>query len=256
MKAYGDIIPVGADDGLTGGGLALAGLEDGILHAGAGGGEIGECECFVFSGNVLLGGGNERGEIRDEAGAAFGEKGAVLDEDVLVGDEFGEAEAGFLEEEVLGAEGALVAGVGGAVSGVELPSKEIEKMPPCLAGAADQREILITHPDDKAAIREVSGAGGARLAIREEAQAAGGVLDFPLLPPRIRGDAEAGGGDFGEGVETGTARRLQADEDADRLQDGGFAAGVVTNENQAFLWCIEFKGGKAAEVLEAEVLEH
>jgi hypothetical protein len=49
---------------------------------------------------------------------------------------------------------------------------------------------------------------------------------------------------------------LQADEDADRLKDRGLAAGVVADEDHALLRCIELKGAEAAEVLEAEMLEH
>jgi hypothetical protein len=48
---------------------------------------------------------------------------------------------------------------------------------------------------------------------------------------------------------------LQADEDADRLQDGGFAAGVVTNEDETLFRRVELQGTEAAEVLEAEMLD-
>lgn len=48
VQADGEIIAVRADDGLSGRGLALAGLEDRFFHRRAGGGKIGKGEFFVF----------------------------------------------------------------------------------------------------------------------------------------------------------------------------------------------------------------
>ncbi len=202
VEADGEVVAMGADDGLAGGGFAGAGLEDGIFHAGAGCGEVGEGEGFVFCGDVDLCGGDERGELVDEFLAVLGDEGSVFDEDVFVGEEFGEAEFWFFEEEVFCFESAAVAGDGGSVLGVELDAEKVEEVASGFTGVADEVEVLVSHPDDEAAVGEVVGAGVAGLGVGQEEETFGGALaNFAFLVPWVSCDAEAWGVEFGEGVE-------------------------------------------------------
>lgn len=256
VDADGEFIAVGADDGLSCGGLAVPGLKDGVFEGGAGGGEVLEAECLVFAGDGELCGGGEGGEIGDELGASVGEVGAVLDEDFLVGDELGKAESGFFEEEVFGFEGAPVATVGGAVGGVELGADKVQETSACFAGAPNEIEIFISHPDDESALGEVGGVGRAGFPVDVKGEGVVEVLDFAVLLPWICGDAESRGGDSGEGLEAVGARGVEADEGANGFEDGGFSLCVVADEDGSLRRDFDGEVLKAAEVPQAEVGEH
>lgn len=256
VQADRDVIAMRADDGLAGGDFPIPCLEDGIRERRSGGGEVGEGEGLGAGGDCELGGRCERGEGGDEIGAAFGDEGAVLDENFLIGSEFGGADGWLPEKEIFGTEGAAVAGVCGAVFRIKLGSEEIQEVAAIFARAADEGEVFISDPNDQTAIGEVFGAGSARAAAGLHGEGSGAVDDFTIEAPRIGGDAEAGSVKFREGIEAVGAGGLEADEGADGFEEGGFPLGVIAKNNEAGGRGIEGEGIEAAEILEAEMAEH
>ena len=256
VQAEVELVAVRADDGLAEAGFALAGEQDGFPQIRAAGREVVEGERLVTAADGALGLGGEGSEPGDEAGAGIHEDGAVLDEDFLVEKDFRIAGAAFLEEEILRTEGAAVAGPRAAVTGIDLGTEEIEVAAAAFTRAADQFEVLVSHPDDESAIGEVGGLTGAVFLVGLQEEAIARMADLALAAPRVAGDAEAFPADAPEGGHAVAAGRVEADENAEGLEDRGFALGIIADEDGTRRWDFNFQRGKAAEIGESQRTEH
>lgn len=82
------------------------------------------------------------------------------------------------------------------------------------------------------------------------------MADLALAAPRIASDAEAFRADAAKGAHAVAAGGVEADKDAEGLEDGGFSLGIVTDEDGSSGRDFDFQRGKAAEIGESQRVEH
>jgi hypothetical protein len=82
------------------------------------------------------------------------------------------------------------------------------------------------------------------------------VADLALAAPGVAGDAESAAADPGERPHPVGARRVQADQHAQRFEHRGFALGVVAGEDRPGLRHLEIEGLETPEVDQSQRAQH
>lgn len=182
--------------------LRVAGGQSGG-EVGGGTPLIGNLEGFggVFT-DFAMGGGGPGFEFGDELVAELGQGGAVFDEWGGISGDLACVGPVVLEQAVAGAQGFVVGEQGGSVGGKRLGAEEIEVPPAPFARAADEREVVIAHPDEDGAAGEV--------ARRAKRVFAGGVeAALSLMPEEFQSARRLGDGGIGAGPGFGPGSRSQ-----------------------------------------------
>jgi hypothetical protein len=203
-----------------------------------------------------MGGGSPRFEFGDELVAELGQGGAVFEERGGISGDLACVGPVVFEQAVAGAQGFVVGEQGGSVGGKRLGAEEIEVPPAPFARAADEREVVIAHPDENGAAGEVARrakrvfAGGVEAALSlmpEEFQSArrlgdGGIAVWPGFGPGRRSEGTGSRPQIAGETESVVLAepayihqgcgpwRLEAQQDADGFEHAGFPLGIIADE--------------------------
>lgn len=202
-----------------------------------------------------MGGRGFGGEQSEQFRAAGPDDLAMPDELGGVSGELAGIAVGF-EQKIPGTKGAFVGAQGFEISRHELAGPEVEKATPPFTPAAHKLDVVVAHPDDEAGLREVISGfpdgspvhGHAAAFAENHPQATIGKIPF---------DGRGRFPGFHQFPEGGGPGRLQAQEHADRLEQGRFSLGIGTRENtQPARRQRHLDRAEAADMVEAEAGEH
>lgn len=251
-----EVVAMRAGEGDAATGFAVGDFGEGFF-------EIALALVAVGEGNFLGAGadfgvviGDEGGEGFAEFGAPGGQFGSVLDEEAGVGPNLGGGGGAIFQELVPGAEGATVTGPVPEVGGIDLASGEVEVAATLISAAANKAEVVVSDPDHEAAFGEIIRTGAEGFAVDAEGKLGFFGSDFQEAVLVLTGDPEARGSFFQEVGKAAGARRLEAEEEADRFEKGCFSLGVATDEDGAFFGQVQGDLVEAAEIHQAQAADH
>ena len=198
---------------------------------------------------------DEGRQFRAELAADLREVSASGEERSVIGGEFASAVRSFFEQEIARAQGALVSAEMPEVTGIALAAEKVEEAAPFGRGAADQFDVLVGKKRDQSGAQVF--VGFALRDVVEQKFAAGGWREVAgeVAVADASGEREALRAvpdGFGQGA---GARRLEAEQDADGFEEGGFAAGVGSGEKVEARCGVEGGSREAAEVVEGNWAE-
>ena len=125
-------------------------------------------------------------------------------------------------------------------------------MPPSFAGAPDQVEVLVAHPDDQTAVIKIGPRTGAYLVVHFKPQPGTRMADLPVLLPWIARHAKTIAAASCQRDHAMGARRVKPHQHAQRLQNRGFPLCVVTHKHAAALRHLKGQRIKTAEIHQPE----
>ncbi|MEY5026750.1 MAG: hypothetical protein RLZZ244_2278 [Verrucomicrobiota bacterium] len=246
---------MGADGGLAQAEILEAGGFEGVGEGGARPGAVEGVEFFASGADGGVGELGEGEECGEQLGAGEGDLATVGEEEGVEGGDFAPAGGGGFQQEVAGAQGAVVVAEGASVVGADLGGEEVEETAALFGAPADDFDVGIGEPDD-AFGEEVVGRGGLFDGVEGEFFALGAEVELEVFAAGVAVDEETACAVLDDFSEARGAWGLESEEDANGLEEGGFAVGVGAEDEVEPGLEGGFEVFEAAEVAQFDVLEH
>lgn len=215
VERHVQVIPVRAVLGLSVPDVPFQGGAEPFVQVPFFRGAVGHVHLFLSAADVAVGQRDVGQQERQEAGAQAPEFRAVKGQLPGVGVQLELVPVLVLEQVVARFQRPSVAEQGHPVAGVPLASQKVHVFPPGIRSGLDQGKVVIAHPDDGIAVRQVAALVFPRFSVHAEVRGVRGPQDAPGLAGEFSADAEGVPAVGRQRAGPGGARGLQAQQEAD-----------------------------------------
>ena len=242
------VIPVGAVLGLSVPDVPVHGGAQPFIQVSFLRGAVSDGDLFLPSADIAVGQGDMGRQERQQMGAQVSQFRAVQGQLARVGVQLEFVPVPVLEQVIARFQRPAVAEQGQSVAWMPLAAQKVHIFPAGVRAGLHQGKVVIPHPYHGIAVRQVAALVFAGLSVDAEVRSVRRPQDAPDLPRKFSADAE---GLFSVGDQRpgpGCARGLQAQQEANGLQQAGFSPGVVSQDDGPLLRNLPGEASVATEV--------